>query len=57
MDLQEIMQQHTFAVLGDTLNEEKYKWQQTLLQYIPFKANKNIGDKIDSNFKLKCFSR
>ena len=27
MDLQEIMQQHTFAVLGDTLNEEKYAYK------------------------------
>ena len=27
---------------GELHSEQKYKWQQTLLQYIPFKANKNI---------------
>lgn len=27
MDLKEIMQQHTFAVAGDTLNEEKYAYK------------------------------
>ena len=27
MDLKEIMQQKTFAVLGDTLNEEKYAYK------------------------------
>lgn len=27
---------------GELHSEQKHKWQQTLLQYIPFKANKNI---------------
>lgn len=27
---------------GELHSEQKYTWQQTLLQYIPFKANKNI---------------
>ena len=27
---------------GELHSEQKYKWQQTLLQYIPFKANKSI---------------
>ena len=25
---------------GELHSEQKHKWQQTLLQYIPFKANK-----------------
>ena len=27
---------------GELHSEQKHKWQQTLLQYIPFKANKSI---------------
>ena len=27
MELQEVMKQRTFAIVGDTLNEEKYAWK------------------------------